>query len=234
MSEANMPALTRESLQGARDRVVFQPETLDEAQFIVQQLQGLGFKLYKPEYAQQLPVTLKGSIYLDNDKTIMVADSKTQGIAASADDFAFDHSFSRQIDIDVAHGKYAVFPRSAMEARFVLAALKASGATMQEGDGKRIFAPAARAVRQGLLVKDGKITFSPSSSDLMGVKILPASDFGARHDAGMPPEQVALHSAFNEMSARMEQLSQRLERLEDELLPKTISKGKMPSPGGRP
>jgi len=228
MSGAETPpaVLTREYLQKAPNRVVFQPESLDEAQFIMQQLQGLGFRLYKPEFAQQLQLALKGSLYLDNDKTIMVSESRITGIASTADDFEFDAALSRKVDIDLARGRYAVFPRSAMEARLVLAALKNAGAILEEADGgRRVFAPAARAVRQGLLVKDGKITFSPSSGDLMGVKILPASDFGAPPAAGsLPPEHVALHAAFNEMAARMEQMSQRLERLEDAVLPKTIEK----------
>lgn len=233
----NTPApLTRDFLQASKDKVVFRPDTLEETEFIAQQLLGMGYRYYKPEYAQQLKQALKGSIYLDTDKTIMVSESlPTGGIVASSDWFEGDSTpMLHEPSVDVMLGKYVVFPRSMDEARNVIASLKKSGARIDSAE-KPAFGFSSRAVRYGLLVKEGVIGFAPSSDDLAGAKIVQASDLGVGQPAHLSAEQSAMHAAFNEMAARMEQMSQRLARLEEEVLPKTLTKGKIAGPaGGRP
>lgn len=225
----NTEPLTKEFLTNARTRVVFEPHSIDEAEYIVQQLQKLGFHYYRPEYEKQLQNTLQGSIYLDNDKTIMVNTNKVEGIAATADDFAV-HTFTvpaRKLSVDVMHGTYAVFPRSVGEGRAVLLTLKGAGAVLPEG-AEGTFGLAARAVYQGLLVKEGRITFAPLSDELQQARVITPADLGIAPVSTLTTEQSAVNAAFNEMAARMEKMQEQITRLENELIPKPIPKGKIP------
>ena len=226
-NEVNTSPLTREFLSTVQKKVVFEPKSLDEAEYVVQQLQALGFRYYKPEYAAQLADSLKGSVYLDTDRTIMVSTSKAEGIFANADAFATNaySSPSRPMSVDILHGVFAVFPRSVGEGRAALIAMTEQGVVLPEGEGGT-FAMAARAVYQGLLVKEGRLSFAPAGEDLQKAKILSAAELGLGPALVMSAEQSAANAAFNEMAARMQQMSAQLKRLEDEIIPKPLEKPK--------
>ncbi len=226
--------LTRDFLQGTNEKVVFQPSTLEEAEYIADQLQRLGYRYYKEDYPKQLAATLKGSIYLDTDKTIMVSDGKAEGIAATADGFdnfyisPFDAASARIKPDELMKGIFAFFPRSTTEARALLSALQEAGAARDGDEG--MFKQAARAVYQGLILRDGHIGFGASAQDLREARIASASDLGIGTPVILSPEQATMIAAFNEVTARMEQMSARLERLEGEILPKKIEKSRTALP----
>lgn len=237
MPTSTQAKLTRDFLQTAKEKVVFVPATLEEAEYVVNQLQRLGYQYYKPEYAQELGKTLSGSIYLDTDKTIMVSTGKAGGIDASAegfDDFyiaPFDAASSRISPRELAEGVFVFFPRSTMEARGVLAALKDAGATLEGDEG--LFRLAGRAVYHGIVLRDGAIGFAPSPEDMRTARIVSSADLGVGAPVTLSPEQATMIATFNEIAARMEQMSARLERLEDEILPKKLEKPKaLPGPKG--
>ncbi len=220
--------LTRDFLQGTKEKVVFQPATLEEAEYIGDQLERLGYRYYKEEYPKQLATALSGSIYLDTDKTIMVSDGKAEGIAASADGFdnfyisPYDAAAARIKPEELMQGAFAFFPRSTTEARGLISALQNAGA-IRDGD-EGMFKQAARAVYQGLMLRDGHIGFGASAEDLRTARIASSSDLGLGTPVILSPEQATIIAAFNEVTARMEQMSARLERLEGEILPKKIEK----------
>lgn len=231
-SPQNSPefGLTREYLANVSGKQVFRPQSLEEAEYIARQLQELGFRYYVAEYANGLRRAVGGSIYLDTDKTIMVADTAPEGTQRSADEFMPLIVEPRRIDASLFAGPVAVFPRSVAEGSAVLRVLAAAGVIPQE-QAENSFPDATRAVRQGMVIKDGKAVFAPRAEDLQGAKILSASDLGIGVAGGMTTEQSAIHSAFNEMAARMEQMATRMEqmatrieRLEDAVLPKTLDK----------
>ncbi|MDI1228165.1 MAG: hypothetical protein PSY14_10820 [bacterium] len=226
--------LTREFLQGATQKVVFQPATLEEAEYIGDQLQRLGYRYYQDEYPKQLAMTLKGSMYLDTDKTIMVSDAKAEGIAATADGFdnfyisPFDAAAARIKPAELMQGVFAFFPRSTTEARGLLSALKEAGATRDGDEGT--FKLAGRAVYQGVILRDGHIGFGASPEDLREARITSASDLGIGAPVIMSPEQATLIAVFNEVTARLEKMNARLERIEDEIMPKKIEKSRTALP----
>lgn len=226
--------LTREFLQGATQKVVFQPATLEEAEYIGDQLQRLGYRYYQDEYPKQLAMTLKGSMYLDTDKTIMVSDAKAEGIAATADGFdnfytsPFDAASARIKPAELMQGVFAFFPRSTTEARGLLSALKEAGATRDGDEGT--FKLAGRAVYQGVILRDGHIGFGASPEDLREARITSASDLGIGAPVVLSPEQATLIAVFNEVTARLEKMNARLERIEDEILPKKIEKSRTALP----
>lgn len=237
MTVRTTPVLTRDFLQSLDRKAVFVPSTLEEAEYIATQLQRLGFRYYKDEYAQQLDQTLKGSIYLDNDKTIMVSAAKAEGLDVSAEGFdnfylsGFDAAAARITPQELMDGVFAFFPRASAEARGLLAALKDAGAVVDGDDG--MFKLAGRAVYQGLILRGGRIGFAPSREDLHDARIVSAAELGVGVPVTLSPEQATMISAFNEVTARMEQMSARLERLEGEILPKKLEKPKaMPGPKG--
>lgn len=222
----NTEPLTQEFLSSAKLRVVFEPKSLDEAEYVAQQLLKLGFRYYKDEYAKQLQNTLQGSLYLDTDKTIMAVTTKAEGIAATADDFALNtyNVPQRQSAVDVMRGTYALFPRTVVEGRNTLVTLREAGAKLPE-DAQGTFGLAALAVYKGLLVKNGVISFAPASEDLQNAKVLTPADLGVGQSS-VPPEQASMNSAFNEMAARMEQMAAQLTRLENEIIPKPLEKNR--------
>lgn len=224
------PVLTRDYVAAAKGRLVFFPETEEEARFIARQLQDYGYKYYKPEYEAQMALAVKGSIYLDNDRTIMVSESRVEGIACSVDGFEglflpdrYNAAAAKLSPADVMQGAHAFFPRTGPEARGVLAALFAAGATI-DGETGSMLVMTARALYQGVIVQDGKIGFSPGALQLKDVRIGTPSDLGIGPGRFMSQEQTVMMSAFNEMAARMEQMSQRLQRIENEVLPKVLDK----------
>ena len=65
----------------------------------------------------------------------------------------------------------------------------------------------------------------PSSLDLREARITTAADIGVGVPVSLSPEQATLMAAFNDLTARLEQVNARLERIEGEVLPKAIEKG---------
>ena len=238
----NTPAPTRDFLQASKEKVVFEPSTMEEAVYVAQQLQRLGYKYYSEDYPKQLDNALKGSIYLDRDKTIMVTPTKAVGFQASAD--GFDNLYMPSSDVtaarikpeEVMQGVFVFFPRTTVEARGLLVLLKNSGATIDEGDDST-FKLAGRAVYQGLILRDGRIGFAPGAADLREARITTATDLGVGVPVSLSPEQATIMAAFNDLTARLEQMNARLERLEGEILPKSIEKTglkNLPKPRSRP
>lgn len=234
MTSTPSAGLTREFLAGLSAKQVFRPQSVDEAEYIASQLLGIGFPYYKPEYAAQLQKAVGGSIYLDTDKTIMVSESTPDGTMRSADEFMVVLGEPRAFDKTLLEKPLAVFPRSVGEGRGVLINLASAGAIDAE-ETQNSFAKALRAVRQGMVVKGGKVIYGPRAEDLQGAKIVTAADLGVGIAGGMTAEQAVVHAAFNEMAARMEQMAARIERLEDAVLPKTLEKkASLPKPGPKP
>ncbi|HYD18758.1 MAG TPA: hypothetical protein VEF76_09800 [Patescibacteria group bacterium] len=235
MTERATPSLTREFLQGAGDKLVFEPQTLEEAEFIANQLLRFGFKYYNADYPNQLAQALTGSIYLDTDKTIMVSSGKAQGVAVSADGFdtfymsPFDVAAARIKPQELLAGNFVFFPRSTTEARGLFAALKEAGATLEAEEGS--FKLAGRAVYQGIIVRQGVIDFAPPPDELRTARIATPADLGVTASIALSAEQATMIAVFNEMAARLEQVNARVMRIEDEVLPKSIDKPRtLPAP----
>ncbi|TAL37432.1 MAG: hypothetical protein EPN97_05160 [Alphaproteobacteria bacterium] len=233
---ASTPSLTPEYCRGVQNRLVFHPKTLGEAEFIVAQLQGMGFKYYRDEYAQQLKNVLKGSLYLDNDKTIMVTDTQADGIACSVDGFRQFYlpaeppsPDARLTAKDCVTRTLAFYPRTSSEARGVLQTLFAAGVTPPPEE-QSVVMMMTRAVVQGMLVRDGQLTFNPAPADIRHAEICTAADLGVNAGVTLSAEQATIMAAFNEIGARLEQMSGRIARLEDEVLPKTLEKKTLPPP----
>jgi hypothetical protein len=140
---------------------------------------------------------------------------------------------SRLCAEDVQTKKLVFYPRTGAEARGVLAALISGGAVLAEEE-QAAAVLAARAVTQGVLVSSARIRFAPTSADLQGAEICTAADLGVNAVAGLSAEQVTIMAAFNEMAARMEQMAQRLARLESEVLPEKIEKKQPAKPARFP
>lgn len=233
---ANTPSLTPEYCQTVKNRLVFNPKTLEEAQFIVGQLQGMGFKYYRPEYADQLKSTLTGSLYLDNDKTIMVSGTKADGVPCTVDGFrqfylpaAPPSPDARLTPKDCLTRALVFYPRTAEEARGVLQTLFTAGVTPPPEE-QSVVMMMTRAVVHGVLVRDGQLTFNPAPADIRSAEICTAADLGVNAGVTFSAEQATIMAAFNEIGARLEQMSGRIARLEEEILPKTIPKTQLPPP----
>ena len=226
------PRITADFCKDTTQRLVFEPKTIAEAAFIAEQLMGMGYRYYKAEYAQQLQNALEGSIYLDRDKTIMVATSKPtdQALACSVD--GFKQFFIPEAPLaedarikgdDCLRRTLAFYPRTNGEARSILTALMKAGVECKSGDDSAAMMM-THSIVYGILVRDGCMSFGPTSQDLIGAEICSAADLGVRAGVSLSAEQATIMAAFNEMGARMEQMSQRIARLEDEILPQSVSK----------
>lgn len=233
----NMQPITGEYCRNTKERIVFQPESVEEAQFVVDQLHRLGFRYYKEEYARQLDTATSGCVYLDTDKTIMVSGARRDdGILCSPDQFeqffiADNNIGDGRIPAEEFTQRHMVFyPKTLAEARGVLAVLK-SGGVQIDGSTEGFFQPVTRAAMQGIAVRDGVIRFAPAPDDLRQAEICSAADIGVFARAALSAEQVTMVAVFNDMAARMEQMAQRIARLEDEILPQDIPK--TPA-GGKP
>lgn len=235
--QINRTPLSADFCHRTQERFIFEPETAHEAAFIAQQLQDMGFRYYKSEYAGELDKAVKGCLYLDTDNTIMVSESqRDDGLLCSVDDFPNFYipenmacAPARLTEADI-HGRTLVFyPRTAAEARGIYAALIARGATTAEEEpNATIFT--AMAVTQGLFVKNGIIAYAPQKNDLIGAEICTAADVGFNSASALSAEQITIMAAFNEMTARMQQMAARIERLEEEILPQKVDKRGTPAP----
>lgn len=225
------PHITPELCAGTKQKLVFQPRTVDEAAFIADQLMGMGYRYYKTEYAAQLQIAVQGAIYLDTDHTIMVVPARpSDGIACSVDGFkqffipekplAEDARLKPE---DCLSKTLAFYPRTNNEARSVISALLDAGVKPPSDDASAAMMM-THAIVYGMLVRDGKFTFGPTAQDLLGAEICSAADLGIHATVALSAEQATIMAAFNEMGARMEQMSQRIARLEDAVLPQEISK----------
>ena len=237
----NQTPLSADFCHRTEQRFVFEPQTVHEAQFIAQQLMGMGFRYYKSEYASELEKALQGSIYLDTDNTIMVSDDKRDdGLFCTVDDlpnFYIPENIAavpaRLTAEDIAGKTLIFYPRTAAEARGVYAALVARGATTVEENPNAAFFT-AMAVTQGLMVKDGLMSYAPQAKDMVGAEICTAADVGFNSASSLSPEQITIMAAFNEMTARMQQMSARIEQLENEVLPQKVDKRRSAVPLHKP
>lgn len=222
-------------------RFVFEPKDLREAEFIAGELLAMGFKYYRSEDAQNLQDAVGGSLYLDGDKTIMVSSASVDdGHLCSIDNLDRFYIPENALQVegrlsskDVQTKKLAFYPRTGSEARSVLGVLISGGAVV-DGVEQPAAVLAARAVTQGIVVDRGHIRFAPASADLQGAEICTAADLGVNAVSSLSAEQVTIMAAFNEMAARMEQMAQRIARLEGEVLPEKIEKKQPAKPAGFP
>lgn len=230
--EQDVQRITPEFCKSATQRLVFQPKTVAEAAFIAEQLMGMGYRYYKAEYANQLTNALTGSIYLDLDKTIMVTDTRPTDrmLACSIDGFKQFFMPEAPLDEnarlqpgDCLHKTLAFYPRTNAEARSILTALMKAGVESGPGEDSAAIR-LTQSIIYGILVRDGRMTFGPTPQDLMAAEICTGADLGVRPAIALSAEQATIMAAFNEMGARMEQMSQRIARLEDAVLPHPISK----------
>lgn len=243
MPENRLP-LTRDYCHSVSERLVFHPETLEEVEFVAGQLQRLGFRYYSQEYPKQLAQATQGCIYLDTDKTIMVSESRrTDGIICSADHFEeffiLDNQMGRgRIPPEEFGARHMIFyPKTLTEARGVLAVLKAAGIEVERKDDEPFQLPVTRAAMQGICVKQGVVRFSPTPEDLRDAEILGAADIGVFARGALSAEQATMVAIFNDMAGRMAQMTERIARLEKEVLPQDVPKqpgtGKLSLRGGR-
>jgi hypothetical protein len=231
---SDTPHITLELCKETKQKLIFEPRSIEEARFIVDQLKGMGYDYFRAHYANELEKTLKGCLYFDTDRTIMVSDSKQQGIPCSIDGFkqffipegALDGNPRISLD-DCWHKKLAFYPRTNAEARCILTALMKTGAVPPETNDSAA-SMMTQAIVYGVLVRDGRIAFGPTAQDLIGAEICSAADLGVRPAITLSAEQATIMAAFNEMGARLEQMSHRIARLEDEILPKQIEKRQLP------
>lgn len=241
--QINRMPLTADYCHRVAQRFVFEPGTVHEAQFIADQLQGMGFRYYQPEYPTQLDRAVKGCIYLDTDKTIMVSEGRRDdGLFCSVDDFSNFYipeniaaAPARLTAADMTGKTLVFYPRTAIEARGIYAALVTYGATTAE-DVPNATVFTALAVTQGLFVKNGVIAYAPQKEDLVGAEICTGADLGFHPASALSPEQITIMAAFNEMTARLQQMTARIERLEDEILPQKVDKRQpsVPKPFPKP
>ncbi len=230
MTENRLP-LTRNYCSDTKEKLIFHPETVDEARFIGEQLNGMGFRFYQEEYRNQMALAATGSIYLDTDKTIMVSEARrTDGLLCSPDHFeAFyigeSQRIKGRISDDAFRQHHMVFyPKTLTEARAVLGVFNQAGLETEMPE-QGFALPVSRAAMQGIAVKDGVVRFSPTPEDLRDAEICTPADIGVVARGALSAEQAMMMAAFNEMAARMEQMGQRLARLENEILPRDIPKG---------
>lgn len=241
----NFTPLTADFCHRTEQRFVFEPETVHEAEFIAQQLLNMGFRYYKSEYAAELNTAVAGCIYLDTDNTIMISsDKRDDGLFCSVNDlpnFYIPKNVAlgpaRLGEKDVQTRTLVFYPRTAHEVRGIFDALTAKGAVLADEDTPPpVFN--AMSVTQGMFVKNGKIHYAPQKADLIGAEICTAADLGVSAVAALSPEQITMMAAFNEMTARMQQMADRIEQLENEILPQKVEKRRtpptatFPKPGG--
>lgn len=226
----NRQILTPSYCKDHAQRLVFHPETAEEAGYIASQLLGMGFRYYKSEYRDQLELATTGSIYLDTDKTIMVSESRrTDGVLCSIDHFEGffvpeGQTIAARIPAEEYRQRHMVFyPKSLTEARAIMSVFSAAGLEFEK-DASTGFIPVTRAAMQGVAVKNGIVRFSPSVHDLRHAEICTAADLGVLARGALSAEQVMIMAAFNEMAARMQQMSERIATLEKEILPGDIPK----------
>lgn len=229
MNENRLP-LTRSYCTETKERLIFHPETPDEARFIADQLNGLGFRYYKEEYRDQMGLAAAGSIYLDTDKTIMVTESRrTDGFLCNPDHFeAFyigesQRTKGRIPDDEFRQHHMVFYPKTLTEARAILGVFNAAGLEVEMPE-QGFALPVSRAAMQGIAVKEGVVRFAPTLADLRDAEICTAADIGVVARGALSAEQVTIMAAFNEMAARMEQMGARIKRLEEEVLPRDIPK----------
>jgi hypothetical protein len=231
--------LTTQYCKDTNKQLIFHPSTVLEAAFIAVQLQRLGFKYWREEFAAKLQDAVAGCIYLDSDKTIMVVkDKKTDGQVCNIAELpGYDEASVRAAGevlvtrADCLNRTLVFYPRGFGEAFRALGVLAGLGVKPDdEAAGLEIFA--ARAAVQGLVVRDGLARLTPSLTDLRQAQILTAADLGL-YPVTPQPDNNSLLSAFNEMSARLgglagrlDDMSQRIEALEHEILPRRIEKSK--------
>lgn len=231
MNENRLP-LTAEYCRSVKERIIFHPESAEEAQFIADQFLRLGFRYYNEGYRDQMNVVAaEGSVYLDTDKTIMVTNSRrTDGLLSTADHFeqfflADNRIGQGRIPPEEYTRRHMVFyPKTLTEARGVLAVLKSAGAEVERSGSDIPHMPVTRAAMQGIAVRGGVIRFAPTSEDLRTAEICSAADIGVFARGALSAEQATMVAVFNDMAARMEQMAQRLARLESEVLPQDIPK----------
>lgn len=230
MNDNRMP-LTHSYCSDTKERLIFHPETAEEAKFIGDQLNAMGFRFYQEEYRQQMAVAAAGCIYLDTDKTIMVTEGRsTDGILCSPDHFeAFYIGEGQRIkgripDEEFRQHHMVFYPKTLTEARSIMGVFNQAGLEIEMPE-QGFALPVSRAAMQGIAVKDGVVRFAPTPEDLRDAEICTAADIGILARGAMSAEQVTIMAAFNEMAARMEQMSQRLAKLEAEILPRDIPKG---------
>lgn len=226
----NLQPITGEYCRNVQQPIIFYPESVEEAQFVADQLLRLGFRYYKADYAQHLETAISGCLYLDTDKTIMVSGARRDdGILCSSDQFeqlflADNNMGGGRIPAEEFSQRHMVFyPKTLTEARGVLAVLKSGGLEI-ENRAEGFSLPVARAAMQGIAAKDGIIRFAPTQDDLRQAEICSAADIGVFARAALSAEQVTMVAVFNDMAARMEQMAQRLARLEQEVLPQDVPK----------
>lgn len=229
---ASTPRITPELCNTTNQRLVFQPKSVAEAAFVAEQLMGMGYRYYKAEYATQLTNALTGSIYLDLDKTIMVTDTRPTDrvLACSIDGFKQFYMPEAPLDenariqpADCLRRTLAFYPRTNAEARSILTALMKAGVEGDPGEDSAAMRM-TQSIVYGILVRGGRMTFGPTAQDLMGAEICTGADLGIRAEVSLSAEQATIMAAFNEMGARMEQMSQRIARLEEAVLPQELSK----------
>lgn len=230
MMDNRLP-LTRAYCRETKERLVFHPDTADEAKFITEQLSGMGFLFYKDEYRERMAVAAAGSIYLDTDKTIMVVDDRrSDGILCSPDHFeAFyigeGQRIKGRIPDDEFRQRHMVFyPKTLTEARAILGVFNQASLEIEMPE-QGFALPVSRAAMQGIAVKEGVVRFSPTQQDLRDAEICTAADIGVLARGALSAEQVMIMAAFNEMAARMEQMGARLAKIEEQILPRDIPKG---------
>jgi len=231
MNENRLP-LTADYCRNIKERVIFHPESVEEAQFIAEQFLRLGFRYYNEGYRDQMNIAAaEGSVYLDTDKTIMVTNSRrSDGLLCTADHFeqfflADNQMGQGRIPPEEFAQRHLVFyPKTLTEARGVLAVLKTAGLEIERGDSDIPHMPVARAAMQGIAVRGGVIRFAPTSEDLRTAEICSAADIGVFARGALSAEQATMVAVFNDMAARMEQMAQRIARLEEEVLPQEIPK----------
>ncbi|MDP2206722.1 MAG: hypothetical protein Q8K65_10505 [Alphaproteobacteria bacterium] len=234
----NVQPITGDYCRNTKDRLIFHPESVEEAQFVAEQFLRLGFRYYSEGYRDQMNVAAaEGSIYLDTDKTIMVTGGRrADGVLCSSDQFeqffiADNHMGQGRIPAEEFSQRHMVFyPKTLSEARGVLSVLKSGGLEI-ESSGEGFSVPVTRAAMQGIAVHEGIIRFAPTPDDLRCAEICSAADIGVFARAALSAEQVTMVAVFNDMAARMEQMAQRIAQLEQEILPQDIPK--TPA-GGKP
>jgi hypothetical protein len=228
----NAQPITGDYCRNTKDRLIFHPESVEEAQFIADQFLRLGFRYFSEGYRDQMNVAAaEGSIYLDTDKTIMVtAGRREDGALCSPDQFeqlflADNQMGAGRIPPEEFLQRHMVFyPKTLTEARGVLGVLKSAGLEIERGEDDLPHMPVTRAALQGIAVRGGVIRFAPTSEDLRTAEICSAADIGVFARAALSAEQATMVAVFNDMAARMEQMAQRIARLEEEVLPQNLPK----------
>jgi hypothetical protein len=222
--------LTAEYCKSFKQRIAFRTGSLEEAAFVARQLQNLGFRFYS-DHANKLQVAVGGCVYLDGDKTIMVSSE----LVPSAKVFSLDNfsgifaqdgaaKGARLTAEDVKTRKLVFYPHSFSESYRAVSVLAALGAAPGLGNAS-LAALTAHGVNYGLVVQKGQLSAGPVAEDLEGARICTMGDFGMPLTTEIAqPDNRALLSAFNEVSAQLRKMEARLAAVEEQLKPDTIDK----------